>query len=449
MTQKEEATPATGAAKNTQTIITADDSSADAVNFDSQLYKRAKTKPTPMRDEAYCGLIGEAVEIAIPETEACPEALLCQMLVAIGNIIGRGPYFNQGDYHRAVTNVVLVGDTSAGRKGTSMRVVRSLLEEIDPEWNVSRVKKGIQTGEALITLIRDDKVKVDKKGEEYVIEGVDDKRMLILEEEFARLLGVGQRKGNPLNAVIREVFDSPRRLESQSKIDPETATDPHVSLIAHVTPIELLALLNKVDVGNGFINRLMFIESRETQRLPFAKVPNWQEHLDLVRNLREAIQFARQVNEVTWRADGAKAWCHWYNHRIIPGGSIGSILGRAEAHILRIALIFALLDCREQVTEAHFNAALAIWDYAAQTARRVFGNTTGDKLADKIFAYVQRHGEVTRWQLSAEALAGNTPKIDLDLALSLLVENNMMRVRTEKRDGDKPTEIISVISGNN
>jgi hypothetical protein len=262
MPEEKEATPGKEVAPNNAQKVSTATGDSDAVNFDSAYYKRVKIKPTPMREEAYYGLIGEAVKIAAPETEACPEALLSQMLVAIGNIIGRNPYFNQGDHHHAVTNVVLVGDTSVGRKGTSMRVVRSLLEELDPEWDAGKVQKGIQTGEAVINLIRDEKVKIDKNGEEQVIEGVDDKRMLILEEEFARLLSVGQRKGNPLSPIIREAFDSPKRLQAQSKTNAETTTNPHISLIAHVTPIELLATLNKVEIGNGFINRMMFIESR-------------------------------------------------------------------------------------------------------------------------------------------------------------------------------------------
>jgi hypothetical protein len=94
------------------------------------------------------------------------------------------------------------------------------------------------------------------EGEEELIPGVDDKRMLICEEEFARLLGVGIRKGNPLSAVVREAFDSPKVLSSMSKTDACHATGAHVSLLAHVTPMEMLATLKKVEVGNGFVNRM-------------------------------------------------------------------------------------------------------------------------------------------------------------------------------------------------
>src|SRR6185436_8314623 len=49
--------------------------------------------PEQLADEAYHGLAGEWVRLIGPETEADPAALLIQMLVAIGNLIGRGPHF--------------------------------------------------------------------------------------------------------------------------------------------------------------------------------------------------------------------------------------------------------------------------------------------------------------------------------------------------------------------
>jgi hypothetical protein len=105
------------------------------VKIDQKYYSRVKSAPTPMRQEAYHGLLGEFIRIAAPQTEACPEALLVQSLVGIGNMIGRDPWLNQADFHHTNEYMVLVGDTSAGRKGTSWRVVNGLLHEVDPKWS--------------------------------------------------------------------------------------------------------------------------------------------------------------------------------------------------------------------------------------------------------------------------------------------------------------------------
>jgi len=422
--------------------------------IDAKYYSRSKEKPKPMRQEAFYGLAGEIVKIVAPVTEACPEALLVQLLICLGNAMGREPWFNQADYHHTNEYMVLVGDTGAGRKGTSLRAIRGLLKEVDSEWDKNCVHKGIQTGEALISAIRDDKTIIDKKGKPdpmssevptMVHKGVDDKRMLIVEEEFARFLGVGLRKGNPLSATVREAFDSPLYLSAKSKTDPETATNAHVSLLAHVTPIELLSILNRVEVGNGFINRMLFIESRETKRMPRAIVPDWPGHTELIRNIKDAIEFAKNAGRMHWSNEAGIMWDSWYMTRHISGGSIGSILARAEAHVLRLAMIYALLDCRTEISVQHLRAAMAVWDYAAQSAKRIFGNTTGDKLADKIYEYVIRNGSVSRTAIH-DALNRNVSKAEIENALFVLVENGLVKISAEKRNGVL-VELVSPVTG--
>jgi hypothetical protein len=55
-------------------------------------YDTRKAFPT-LDTKALYGLAGEFVATIFPHTEADRAALLVQMLVAFGNIIGRGPYF--------------------------------------------------------------------------------------------------------------------------------------------------------------------------------------------------------------------------------------------------------------------------------------------------------------------------------------------------------------------
>lgn len=57
---------------------------------------------------------------------------------------------------------------------------------------------------------------------------------------------------------------------------------------------------------------------------------------------------------------------------------------RAEAHVLRLSMIYALLDCSEVIHIDHLRPAIAFWDYAAASARYIFGSTLGDKIADRI-----------------------------------------------------------------
>jgi ATP phosphoribosyltransferase regulatory subunit HisZ len=65
-------------------------------------------------------------------------------------------------------------------------------------------------------------------------------------------------------------------------------------------------------------------------------------------------------------------------------GLLGSATARAEAQCLRLALLYALLDEQPEIDVAHVLAGIAVWEYCDATARFVFGDAIGDRVADDI-----------------------------------------------------------------
>lgn len=70
-------------------------------------------------------------------------------------------------------------------------------------------------------------------------------------------------------------------------------------------------------------------------------------------------------------------------------GLTGAILARAEAHVLRFSMIYALLDGSPLIRVPHLNAVLALWRYAEESARIIFGDATGDAVADRILSAIK------------------------------------------------------------
>jgi hypothetical protein len=78
------------------------------------------------------GLAGDVVKTIEPHTEADGPALLSQFLVALGNVVGRGPYYQvEATPHHLNLFLVVVGATSSGRKGTSWDHVARLFERAE------------------------------------------------------------------------------------------------------------------------------------------------------------------------------------------------------------------------------------------------------------------------------------------------------------------------------
>lgn len=309
--------------------------------------------PEPAGPEAFHGLAGEVVRVIGPQSEADPMALLVQLLAALGNVVGRGAHFRaEADVHYLKLFIVLVGETSKGRKGTSWGHVKRLLVMVDPTWS-PRLQSGLSSGEGLIWQVRDPickKQPVKQKGKvvDYqdvlVEEGVADKRLLVIEAEFATALRVLGRDGSTLSAIIRTAWDGDH-LQSMTKNSPARSTGAHVSIIGHITRLELLRYLTTTEAGNGYGNRHLWVCVRRSKLLPEGGHVPEQALEDLAIRLREVVAFARTVEEIK-RDEGARVFWHEVYGGLSEGGPglLGAVTSRAEAQVMRLACLYALLD---------------------------------------------------------------------------------------------------------
>lgn len=426
-----------------------DSASGDAGTDDLPPIK-ARPWPEPLAPEVFRGLAGEFIRLVDPHTEADPAALLFSYFVGFGNIIGRGAHFvAESDRHYMNLFVVQVGLTSKGRKGSSLGQVMRLLREINPDWAGSRVQSGLSSGEGLIWAVRDpiqkeEPIRENKQVTGYqsvtIDSGVGDKRLLVVEGEFASTLRVMARDGNTLSAVIRSAWDS-GDLRVLTKTSPAQATGAHISIIGHITRDELLRYLDSTEAGNGFGNRFLWVCVRRSKVLPEGGVVPEESLAAYTRKLLTAVAFAQNVGEMTRDANARKLW-----HQVYPGlsegkpGLLGAMIARAEAQVMRVACLYALLDCSPVIREEHLRAALAVWHYAEESARFIFGESLGDPVADELLRVLRSAPEgLTRTQIS-KAFGRNKSASEIGRAMGALRERGLVRSRRERSVGERGIE---------
>lgn len=406
----------------------------------------AKNWPPEIDGAAYFGLAGDVVKMLSPQTEADPVALLIHLLVAMGNLWGRGPHYRVGGAsHFTNENAIFVGKTANARKGTAQADVFSLLRRIDPDWTDNHVLSGLSTGEGLIFAVRDSIEKDEPTrgkgraitGYQKVIadKGVSDKRLLVVEPEFASVLRVGGREGNNLSTVYRQAWDS-GLLRVANKNSPVKATGAHVSVIGHITREELLMEFSHSDKVNGFGNRNLWVCVARSKLLPDGG--DW-EHLDtgpLIQRLRDAIEFARSAKEMRRDAETRGMW-----HEVYPQlsgtrpGLFGALTARAEAHVLRLSCIFALLDRSTEIRRPHLEAALAVWKYCEDSAAYIFGDAGANPVADRIFkALRESPSGLTRDDIRG-VFGGHRRSEEISTALHLLEEAGNAHCEKEETGG--------------
>jgi hypothetical protein len=345
--------------------------------------------PKQLQPEAFHGVAGELVETIDPHTEADPAALLVQLLIAFGNVVGRGPYFTAGaDQHYPNEFAVLVGASSKGRKGSSWSAIQYIVGKADSEWLNGCVQTGLSSGEGLIWAVRDEisaeeAIRIGKErritGYQTVVKdhGITDKRLMVVEPEFAAPLRVSERDGNTLSAVVRQAWDT-GRLRVLTKNSPARATGAHISIIGHVTKDELLKYLTDSEAGNGFANRFLWFVVKRSKFLPDGGELHTVDFEPLLRRLNDAIQFGRAAGEIKRDQEAGELWREVYpqlsRDRV---GLWGAVTSRAEAHTLRLSCLYALLDCSAVVRVPHLAAALEVWRYCEELVPAHFRRLAG------------------------------------------------------------------------
>lgn len=144
----------------------------------------------------------------------------------------------------------------------------NLFRSVDENWLARCVTTGLASGEGLIWAVRDPVDRPGKDGERTLVdEGVWDKRLLVVEPELTQTLEVIERTKNTLSALMRLAWDS-IPLQTLAKNAPATATDPHISILGHITLDELRRRLTEAAIANGLANRFLFIAARRSKLLP-------------------------------------------------------------------------------------------------------------------------------------------------------------------------------------
>jgi hypothetical protein len=308
----------------------------------------------------------------------------------------------------------------------------------DPGW-CDRILSGFGSGEALIDAVR------DPCGDDA---GADDKRALVREGEFVRILRVVRQEGSTLGPIIRDAWDGERLATRTVGKGPKVATGAHGSALLHVTREELERELLDVDIANGFVNRKLIVLARRSKRLPSGGNLDDQVIAELGQKVRRRLTDARKVGIMRRTVEADVLWSDWYMSLTDDvHGMFGAVTARAEAQVLRLSVAYALTDGSRKIDVPHLDAALAFWRYCEDSARYLFQSTTGDPTADRLF---QQLVAVAPAELDGSQqhvlFAGHRTARQLEEARQLLGTLGLAETVTDSETGGRP-RIVTFANG--
>jgi len=395
----------------------------------------------------YFGIAGEVATLASTNSEVDPMAVYVGFLTAAAAMLGRYKFIQVGDsrqYARLFS--VLVGASSRSRKGTSFKSVEKLIRKTEAEYNARfNIKKsgklnifsgGLSTAEGLIHEVRDVAEQTTGKNKTPLWEAVVDKRLLVVEEELGNIFKMIQRTGNSLSATLRKAWDG-GDLAPGTKNKRLRASDPHINVFGHITQFELKSLMSNTEIHNGLANRFLWVCTRRTRKMAFPKAMTSRKVLNLAVELAEALKKSEEEELVKISIDARRYWRKQYdNVSTDTFGIIGSITSRNEAHVLRLSLLFCLLDGLNEIQKEHMQAAVDLVEFCNLSAEYIFSTpeeSETETAADKLLGALEK-GPMTQTEISRYF---NNHKSSFQLGLVLTHLEALNKIESTKTEGSK------------
>ncbi|QDT39231.1 DUF3854 domain-containing protein [Stratiformator vulcanicus] len=396
---------------------------------------------TPTLDRtALHGVFGDYIDAIAPYTEATAAGILAHLLSATGAIIGPGPRLWAGGWQPARINTLVVGRTATGLKGTSATMAGLALSRAYPDFYKDRKASGLSSGEGLIVQVQDVWTEGEDGEDELVI---TDKRLWVLEPEFSRVLANMKRETNILSQILRETYDSGNL--STLTVNPRTVSGAHISVIGHITPAEFKDRIPGIEAVNGFLNRFLIWLVESDKVMPLADPPPEKLLNGFIWQFRQAIDFASDRDGVELSPEAKALWNQVYPElRREQEGLVGAVTARGKSIVLRLALLYALMDCCPIVWPVHLRAALAVWQYSIDSAAILFkdARTRPVTLADKVLDRLREGRLKTSDFYSTLNVSANELRPTLE---ALVGAGRVQKTKVSPEGRGRPTEYWSLV----
>lgn len=426
--------------------------------------------PPPKPDSAMLyGLAGDVARISAAGTEVNPVAAAACFLSFLGANVGRDLYLPVGNtWHHARAFTLHVGRTGRGRKGDSMSLVnriRRRMEEVHKGTLGQSHHGGLSTREGLALLIHDGYT----QGKEEV-PPIEDKRLWVIESEFANVLHQGKRDGNTLSAALRDAWDGVS-IRPAIKSCRVWASSPHIGLHANVTPGELLSMLESRELSNGFANRFLTLWAEKTGSVAFPETTSDATVHDLAGRVADVVQWAKggypaakDTRRMMLSDEASRLYAEAYTKELTRSEASDVLTGlmeRAAPYALRLAMLFAIMDKVLVIQPCHLLAALAWVRYWRQSVRFIFATRADSEKsqeradhARKILTFLStRPDGATRTEINNDCFSKRVSATKIDSALQSLMTATPPRIElieTERSDGKtgrRPKTYVLISNG--
>lgn len=311
---------------------------------------------------AYHGVLGEYVELMKPTTEAPPEFHYGALVTVLAALFS-DRYVQYGTkplYPNLFS--VLAGSTGTSHKNTVVDAALDLVWHVTEEGETLRVLRGLGSREGLLDAL-------PNKGEP----------VLWRVGEYTGLVkkGAAHSATSTLVELQLELYDRPPTIDNHTRQNKITVDRPNVTMLGDSTEEFLTKTFSDDVLSNGILNRLSLWLGKRSGPIAFPDNVETADRNRLVKDIGEAVRASSHAGggEVRASTDAEKYWEGLYAEEVYPRqeGPDGNVLGRLQVFPWKFALLYAVLDGRQEISQKDLERGWAVSGYLADCALRVAG----------------------------------------------------------------------------
>lgn len=392
-----------------------------------------------IQEGAYFGITKEITTKACEFSEAPKIGVFSAFIAHFSAMVGRDVYFPLGDFDLHCRPFqLLVGKSGKARKGTSEYLVERVFIEVNKliAEPLAIHSGGLSSGEGVVYAIRD-----RSENKKEIDEGVPDKRLLVIESEFANVLVNCKRESSILSGILRNLFDG-KRIAPLTKNNRIQASAPHVTLMGHITSSEFKRKIkSSTEASNGLLNRFLIFMVRRDKLCALPRRTSQEAIKGLADQIAEIVNCIKRNPklpiEMTLSVEAKDYWENAYKFITAEHeGIIGDLSSRHDTYILMLSMIFALLDKRFEIHKVDIERACIWIDYAQQSLRYLFSSSEAQAkeeelqtLADSILEKLKEQ-PMSRSEIR-DAFNRHKKSSEIQDALSLLLNQSPPMIKKE------------------
>jgi hypothetical protein len=214
-----------------------------------------------------------------------------------------------------------------------------------------------------------------------------------------------------------------------------------ISVVGHLTGNDLLANRTSASILETASRINWCRVDGDVNGLPqLLSADDWER---ISKTIETRAQQAKTRLEMKMKPEAQKHWEAIHPSLVSTHSAVAAriVTSRADAQVLRLALIYALLDGTDGIELPHLKAAIALWGYCRASAESLFASGTESLLAKRLLD-VLRHRPHSKTELHA-VLHNHTPARRLDAELAELIARGLVGVDMSKTAGRSRTTFWS------